>query len=35
VRSFRVLNITKLLSVFESYSSEAEAIASFNNQSQP
>ena len=35
LRSFRVLNITKLLSVFESFSSEAEAIESFNNQTQP
>ena len=32
MRSFRVLNVTKLLTVFESYSSEAEALESFNSQ---
>lgn len=32
MRSFRVLNITKLLSVFESFSSEAEAVESFDKQ---
>jgi anti-sigma B factor antagonist len=32
VRSFRVLHITKLLTVFESFSSEAEAIESFDNK---
>jgi anti-anti-sigma regulatory factor len=31
LRSFRVLNITKLLTVFESYSSEEEAIQSFDS----
>jgi hypothetical protein len=32
LRSFRVLNVTKLLTVFESFSSEAEALESFNSQ---
>jgi anti-sigma B factor antagonist len=32
MRSFRVLNVTKLLSVFESFSSEEEAIESFDRQ---
>jgi anti-sigma B factor antagonist len=31
MRSFRVLNVTKLLTVFESFSSEAEAVESFNS----
>jgi anti-sigma B factor antagonist len=34
LRSFRVLNVTKLLTVFESFSSEAEAIESFDKKDQ-